>query len=203
MPRDAKVHVWKQTLEAHSVGNAVNCVPPVVAWAQMSSYINLTELVVLGDSMMRKSRDLKMASLNDFSLFLQQAAPFHGASACKKALPLMMENTDSSQETRLRLMLMAAGLPKPTINYVYGDPELRQLYSLDLAYPHTRVGIEYDGKQHFTDDAQRNNDAFKRGRLQDLGWYVEVFCSDDLRDQVRFERKLNNLITHLSSGNHA
>lgn len=53
-------------------------VSPSTAWAQMSSRLSLTELIVLGDSMMRHNPRFRRANLTDFKRFLAQNPRFRG-----------------------------------------------------------------------------------------------------------------------------
>lgn len=54
----------------------------------------------------------------------------------------------SPMETRLRLLLVLAGLPRPVAQHPVQDPLTRTAVRLDLAYPDRRIGIEYEGGHH-------------------------------------------------------
>jgi len=49
---------------------------------------------------------------------------------------------------------------------------------VDLAYPHLRIAIEYEGDQHRTDPRQWQRDIEKHELLADLGWRVIRFSRD-------------------------
>ncbi len=51
---------------------------------------------------------------------------------------------ESPMETRIRMAILADGLPAPVLQHPVGP------YRLDMAYPHVRLGIEYDGRDHLT-----------------------------------------------------
>lgn len=53
---------------------------------------------------------------------------------------------ESPMETRIRLAIIDAGLPAPVLQHPVGP------YLLDLAYPRVRLGIEYDGAEHRTQE---------------------------------------------------
>ncbi|ETZ97530.1 hypothetical protein I547_7016 [Mycobacterium kansasii 824] len=43
---------------------------------------------------------------------------------------------------------------------------------IDKGYEELRVGIEYDGPQHWTDPEQRDRDIDRYTALHDLGWTI-------------------------------
>ncbi|MEV1294942.1 DUF559 domain-containing protein [Pseudonocardia sp. NPDC049635] len=86
----------------------------------------------------------------------------------------------SPPETRLRLILVRAGLSRPVVQHPVVD-EHNQILWLDLAYPGALLGIEYDGGGHFaTPDAARA-DARRHTRLVAQGWRVLRYTADDMR----------------------
>ncbi|ANY07395.1 endonuclease domain-containing protein [Pseudonocardia sp. HH130630-07] len=87
----------------------------------------------------------------------------------------------SPQETRLRLLLVHGGLPRPVPQHPVVD-DREQLYWLDLAYPDARVGVEYDGGDHFATPTAARADAHRHTRLAALGWRVLRYTATDLRD---------------------
>jgi len=86
----------------------------------------------------------------------------------------------SAQETRVRLLLVGAGLPEPLINHLWTGPDGGTTEG-DLVYPEERVWIEVEGDQHRTDRTQWRKDVVRYERLTDLGWRVVRISADDLR----------------------
>jgi hypothetical protein len=72
---------------------------------------------------------------------------------------------DSPQETRIRLLLVLAGLPEPCVNLIIRgrDGGWRRRY--DLAYEELQLIVEYDGRQHAEDTRQWLTDIFRREEL--------------------------------------
>jgi very-short-patch-repair endonuclease len=82
-------------------------------------------------------------------------------------------------ETRLRLVLVAGGLPRPVTQFEVRDRDGVFVARLDLAYPSRRLGIEYEGDHHrgrgvFQQDLRRLN------ALRACGWTVLRFAAADL-----------------------
>ena len=88
-------------------------------------------------------------------------------------------------ETRLRLLLVLAGLPCPEVQYEVVTPE-KFVARLDLAYPQVRLGIEYDGDHHRRVAVFRR-DLARLNALHALGWTVLRFTADDV---LRFPGRL-------------
>lgn len=177
--RGVKYLAWTGPLETQVVGRHYECVTPVCAWAHYAAVLPLDELIVLGESMMRRDKRLKRAEINDFVRFIAGAGRFEGIRRCRLALRVIRENTDSSMETRTRLALMRYGLPAPDVNYeltVAGTS--RSLY-LDMAYPTLKIAIEYDGNHHRFSSDQVLRDDKRRDMIEAMGWrYLKVTFVD-------------------------
>ena len=85
--------------------------------------------------------------------------------------------TESPMETRLRVELLEGGLPKPVAQHEVRDRFERFLGRLDLAYPEAKLGIEYDGADHWL---QRREDDRRRTAIREEGWEILVYSSDDI-----------------------
>ena len=92
---------------------------------------------------------------------------------------------ESPQETRVRLLLVGAGLPKPETQIEFRDLHIR----VDMGWREWKVAVEYDGAQHWTDGRQRSWDIERIALLEAAGW-VAIRVSADLlkRPHVIVER---------------
>jgi very-short-patch-repair endonuclease len=104
-----------------------------------------------------------------------------GVSRLRRVLPLVDGGAESPQETRTRLTLIDAGLPKPQTQIVVRDKYGEFVARIDMGYEHLRVGIEYDGPQHWTNAKQRERDIDRYSALVDLGWVIVRVSSELLR----------------------
>ena len=157
-----KVVVWPFPLDTVIIEGQFTCTSPACTWAMFSTYLELEELIVLADSMMRRDRRLCRTTIDALSLYLDEA----------EALLLARAGTDSSMETRTRLVLLKYGLNCPQVNYpIFVGNNTRPIY-LDLAYPEFKICIEYEGSHHA---GQWLNDARRRQMIEDAGWkYIQV-----------------------------
>lgn len=88
---------------------------------------------------------------------------------------------ESPQESRLRLVLIRGGLPRPVtqIPVVNGYGRVRR--RIDMGWPQWKVGVEYDGAQHWTDPACHADDIDRLEFLADQGWRIVRVSGRHLR----------------------
>lgn len=108
-----------------------------------------------------------------------------GLPRLRTVLPLMDGGAESPPETAARLALVDAGLPAPTTQFEVFGRYGEFIARLDMAYEDGKIGIEYDGPQHWTDPAVRQRDIDKQFELTALGWVV-IRVS---RDLMRYRRR--------------
>lgn len=80
---------------------------------------------------------------------------------------------ESPWETRLRLLLVRAGLPAPATQVCVEDP-VRPFAVLDLGWDRWRVAVEFDGRHHAS-GAQFSRDLRRHNELLSRGWSVLRF----------------------------
>jgi very-short-patch-repair endonuclease len=141
---------------------------PAKVWCQLSRRLSLDALVVVGDSLVRRKEPL--IDPVELRAAVARADGRPGIRALRSAIDLVRARTDSPMETRLRLAIVQDGLPEPVVNYLIAGPE--RAYHLDLAYPHWRVAIEYDGDHHRTDRDQYRLDVDRLWQIERLGWRI-------------------------------
>lgn len=106
-----------------------------------------------------------------------------GVVQARQIVSLADPRAESSGESWTRLELIDRGLPVPELQYwvtVSGVPT----YRLDLAYPHARIAIEYDGQRHHTSATDRAHDDARRAQLRRLGWHVVVVTKHSFTDEA-------------------
>ncbi|MCP9622793.1 DUF559 domain-containing protein [Nocardia otitidiscaviarum] len=87
-------------------------------------------------------------------------------------IPLVDGGAESPPESHTRLLLIDHGLPAPTTQLVVRDHYGTFVARLDMGWKQWRVGVEYDGVQHWTDPAQRTKDIDRTAILESLGWRI-------------------------------
>lgn len=89
-----------------------------------------------------------------------------------KTLALVDGGAESPQETRLRLLLVRSITPRPVTQIPVRNQFGRVVRRIDMGYPEWKVGVEYDGEQHFTNATDYANDIERLEFLADMGWSI-------------------------------
>ncbi|MFI8522833.1 DUF559 domain-containing protein [Promicromonospora sukumoe] len=147
-------------------------------WLQVAHNLDRDSLVGLGDAMTRRKNPA--TSVPALNHFLRETFKMKGLTLCREAVDLVRPGTDSPMETRLRLIIVDAGLPEPVVNVPARDAAGQFLALPDLSYPALRIAIEYDGDHHRTDPATWRRDVERRQRLEDAGWLIITATADDV-----------------------
>jgi very-short-patch-repair endonuclease len=101
-----------------------------------------------------------------------------GIKRLRRAVSLAEPKSESPMETRLRLQLLKARLPRPEVQVDLHDSAKRFLGRADLYYRDCSLVIEYDGESHrdrIAPDLRRQNALFN------AGYHLLRFTAGDLR----------------------
>jgi hypothetical protein len=183
--RGASPRSRRQGIKAHSTtGSTITSTvhglrisSPAQTFLDLASTLDLVDLVVLGDSLVKAKRVTPEDLIAAASEWIGS-----GAAQGRKAARFVRKGVDSPKETRLRMLLVLAGLPEPTVNLIIRNPDGSWRMRFDLSYPGLKLIIEYDGRQHAENGGQWRRDLSRREELDRQGWRLIVVTSDDLRD---------------------
>jgi hypothetical protein len=112
-------------------------------------------------------------SVDDLRRLLPRYFRRRGVIQLRELVPLVDGRAESPRESWTRLEIIDHGLPAPELQWwihVDGVPT----YRLDLAYPHARIAVEYDGAEFHSSLADRERDLARRTWLREHGWTVIV-----------------------------
>ncbi|KQY63561.1 MULTISPECIES: hypothetical protein [unclassified Nocardioides] len=161
-------------------------------FVELSSLLPLVDLVVVGDNLVRTGR-VTLADLVNFC----ETAQLPYAAKARHAASLVRERVDSPMETRLRLLIVLAGLPEPQVNLSLRTVDREVVRRYDLSYPEVRVIIEYDGRHHIERIDQWEADLERREAIDDDQWRILVVVAADIFK--RPERTLGRVVRLLHS----
>jgi uncharacterized protein DUF559 len=117
-----------------------------------------------------------------------------GIRRLRRVLDLVDGGAESPQETRLRLLLVGAGLPPPETQIEFPDEYGITRIRVDMGWREWRVAVEYDGIQHWSDRYQRSWDIDRIAILDAMGWAVVRVSAELLaRPEVIIERVRSKL----------
>jgi very-short-patch-repair endonuclease len=89
----------------------------------------------------------------------------------------------SPTETRLRMIVVQAGLPRPEVQWPVQDERARTAVWIDLAWPQHKIGVEYEGAHH-TEPDQVLRDAGRYTTLVDDGWRIYRYTKFEIRSHA-------------------
>ena len=118
-------------------------------------------------------------SIEDVQVLAKRYRGARGIRQLRELLPLVDGGAASPQETRLRLLFIDKGLPKPTTQIPVFDEWGQLVRTLDMGWEDFMVGAEYDGEQHRTHRGQYVKDLKVWPELARLGWDVVRVIKED------------------------
>lgn len=106
-----------------------------------------------------------------------------GLVQLRTLLDLADAGAESPPETRTRLTLIQGGLPRPRTQIRVYDEFGFVVARIDMGWDAYKVGVEFDGAQHWTDSRQRTRDIDRTAELEARGWRLIRVSSDMLRNR--------------------
>jgi hypothetical protein len=137
----------------------------------------LTRAVMRLDAL-ANATGLERSSLD---MLIDRHAGARGIVQLRRAADLMDGGAESPQETRTRLLLTAAGFPRPQTQILVCDELGYFIGRVDMGWREWKVAVEYDGPQHWTDPGQHARDIDRLAELQAAGWIIVRVSRDILR----------------------
>jgi very-short-patch-repair endonuclease len=156
-----KPHVTKRERRVIVVAG-IRTTDPVATFIDCAGSLSLVELVVLGDALVKRYK-LSSAAL---VRACRESSDYY-AGLARRAAEYVRDGVDSPMETRLRMLIVLAGLPEPEVNFRVYNQDGTWRRRFDLYYPSVRLIIEYDGRQHAEDSRQWESDLERREEFDD------------------------------------
>src|SRR5215218_5146008 len=108
----------------------------------------------------------------------------HGVRQLRELLPLIDGGASSPRESRIRLLLIDAGFPRPETQIAVFRG-VTPVAWLDMGWRDLAVAVEYDGDHHRKDRRQYVKDLARLRMLDALGWIViRVIAEDKPQDVI-------------------
>jgi len=141
--------------------------------SDLCTRLSVIEVVVVADMALHAGLT-SLAALNSYCLL---RAGRVGVANLRRVAHLADPAAESPMETRLRMVLVLDGLPRPQAQVSLHDSRGRFLGRPDLYYPDHRLGLEYDGGVHRTSRAEDNR---RQNRLLAAGIRLLRFTAGDV-----------------------
>jgi very-short-patch-repair endonuclease len=140
---------------------------------ELCGRLSVTEAVVLIDMALRQ----RATSRDELNSWISKNPRWVGVRKLRRAASLADVGAESPMETRLRMLLVLSGLPRPQTQVPLHDRHGRFLGRPDLYYADQRLGVEYDGGVHRNFLAEDNR---RQNRLVHAGIRLLRFTAGDL-----------------------
>jgi very-short-patch-repair endonuclease len=124
--------------------------------ADLGGRKSLTEGVVFADLFLHA----RLVTFAELRCHIGEHPRAKGIARLRRVVDLAEPKTESTMETRLRMLLVLAGLPRPEVQAPIRDDHGHFLGRPDLLYRVQRLVLEYDGGNHrdrLVEDDRRQN----------------------------------------------
>jgi hypothetical protein len=156
---------------------------PIATWMSLGGILSSPDLTAVLDRLITGTITTPpLGSLDAVDIALDAAGSCRGIRRLRAARAAARVGSWSRPETLLRLLIVGAGLPEPTLNSPVALEDGGYAYP-DLAWPEFLIAIEYDGRWHDSAPGQPDADAVRHERLVDVGWTVVRIRAGELFDQ--------------------
>jgi hypothetical protein len=171
------LHSDKLTDDEVCTANGIPATTPARTAYDLGRRRGLTTAVIRLDALMQAT-NLKPT---DVEALAESHRGARGIVQLREAIYLSDGGAESPQETRTRLILTHAGLRPQRTQIVVCDSFGEFVHRIDMGWDDWRVGVEYDGAQHWTDPDVRTRDIETQAVLETLGWRIIRVGNDMVR----------------------
>ncbi len=144
--------------------------------ADLARWLDTVEAVAVVDALIAN----RMVGIADLLEYAQAKRGQAGAARLMKVARLADGAAESPQESRLRVLLVLAGLPQPVTQRVINH-EGRFVARVDMAWDEYKIALEYDGARH-TERRELEHGRARLAKLVSLGWIVLHVTGLRMRD---------------------
>jgi hypothetical protein len=159
--------------------DGITCTTPARTAYDLGRRLPLDTGVIRIDALLNATR----ASIPQVESVVLRYPGARGIRKLRTALGLADAGAESPQETRLRLLFVRSGLPRPVTQIPVTNDWGRVVRRIDMGWPEWMVGAEYDGEHHWTDPARHAEDIERLEFLAAKGWSIVRVSARQLRYQ--------------------
>jgi hypothetical protein len=145
----------------------------VRALFDLSRRLSMVEAVVIADMALH----VGLVDRIELSNCIDSRKGRQGVRAARRVLELAESGAESPMETRLRMLLVLNGLPRPEVQVTLRDEGGAFLGRPDLFYREQKLGLEYDGEFHRASLVEDNR---RQNRLLSAGIRLLRFTASDV-----------------------
>lgn len=176
LPRSSRAGlVVHSSARAPQTFHGLRVTSAVDTFLDCATLLDLVDLVILGDSLVRKCR-----TTPEKLVAWCGEARGRGSRSAREAAALVRAGVDSPMETRARLLRVFSGLPELETDIRFHDEQGEVVRRIDAGDRATRTAVEYDGRQHITREENWEADIERREEFEDRRWRIVTLVSKDI-----------------------
>jgi hypothetical protein len=119
----------------------------------------------------------------DVYRLIDRYGPVRGVRQLRELLPMIDAGAQSLPESRLRLLFLDRGFPRPQTQIPVSVDHGHTVF-LDMGWRDLELAVEYDGAHHQSDRAQYLKDRSRLAGVRQRDWEVLVFVREDPPSEV-------------------
>ena len=171
------IHTGMIAEDERQVSRGMTCTTPARTAYDLGRRLIGETAIIRVDALLNATN----VSVEQVGLIARRYPGARGMRQLRTTLARVDGGAESPQETRLRLLLVESGLPRPVTQIPVKNGYGRVVRRIDMGYPECKVGVEYDGEQHFTNPSDYANDIERLEFLADRGWTIVRVSARQLR----------------------
>jgi very-short-patch-repair endonuclease len=172
-PRGILIHRGIIANDEICMRQSIDCTTPARTAYDIGRRVPGDTAIVRIDALLNATR----CTVEDVCRIADRYPGARGSRWLRAALDLADGGAESPKETELRLLLVRDGLLRPTTQIKVGKRRI------DMGWPQWKIGVEYDGEQHFTNPDDYADDIDRLEFLAAQGWIIVRVSARQLRRQ--------------------
>jgi hypothetical protein len=177
-PAPAGIVVHSGSLPADEIclRQSIDCTTPARTAYDIGRRVPGDTAIIRIDALLNATR----CSVAEIGRIADRYPGARGIRRLRTALDLADGGAESPKETELRLLLVRDGLPRP-VTQILVVKQGHKPRRIDMGWPQWRVGVEYDGEQHFNNPDDYADDIVRLEFLTAEGWTIVRVSARQLR----------------------
>lgn len=160
------------------IRGGIPCTTPARTVYDIGRFMLPDKSIVRIDALLNATR----CTVEDVEAIAARYPGARGIRRLRSTLDMVDGGAESPQETRLRLILVRGGLGPVVTQIPVTNEWGRVVRRIDMGWPQWKVGVEYDGEQHFTDAANYEDDIDRLDFLAAREWRIVRVSSRHMKE---------------------
>jgi uncharacterized protein DUF559 len=175
-PPGIVIHRGTITADEICLRQSIDCTTPARTAYDIGRRVPGDTAIIRIDALLNATR----CSVAEIERIADRYPGARGIRRLRTALDLADGGAESPKETELRLLLVRDGLPGP-VTQILVVKQGHKPRRVDMGWPQWKIGVEYDGEQHFANPDDYADDIVRLEFLAAQGWIIVRVSARQLR----------------------